>query len=579
MASSSNVDVKVTIGVNSKEYRAGLRAANQETKEFKRQQKEMLKTAGIDKGYESIVAAAKKVAPAISAGAAAMAVANKAMKENQTFTDEWARITESARATYEHFVDTLVSGDFSNYFSNMKEVISTARQAADAIDNLDTTKIFSNLALSEINLEASKYRYVLRSKTASAEEKEAARLGLIATRDRQMGVALDTKDANMQAFAATLATFLSRKGYNVSSADFLTTGSDGRVAIKEGSLFQKYYGDLATYRQWDALYKQEKQVRGYIWNGKGWLKGEGALLKKGAGSMSDTAFAELEAFLELSDEKLKEVFGYYQQGLNDLKSVYDAMASDSRYITATAVGGATGVKASAAAVLPAGSIAAKNQELAEARKAVEYATDDAARVTAQKLVDALEKELERMKNPLYYGNVATGGLDITRTQLTGLRGVNNTQPIAAETDAAKENAKATEMAAEGIVTLTDTIGRLGLLSNVVSPEVQQFTRVLGSFLQMIGSKIGGPWGMALQGVGALVGSFAGGGIIGGTSYKGDSLLAAVNSKELMLNTYQQKKLLDMINSGGGGTADISYVIKGEDLYVTMSNYKRRTRKS
>lgn len=577
MASSSNVDVKVTIGVNSKEYRAGLRAANQETKEFKRQQKEMLKTAGIDKGYESIVAAAKKVAPAISAGAAAMAVANKAMKENQTFTDEWARITEGARATYESFVDSLVNADFSGFFNNMGEVINTAREAADAIDNLDTTKIFSNLALSQINLDASKYRYVLRSKTATAEEKEAARQGLIATRDRQMSVALDQKDANLQAFAAQLASYVTRKGYGVSSADFLNTGEDGRLTIKEGSLFQKYYGDLATYRQWDALYKQEKAARGL--RAELDLNGRVIGYSKGKGNMSDEAFAELEAFLELSDEKLKEVFGYYQQGLNDLKSVYDAMASDSRYITATAVGGAAGVKASAAAVLPAGSIAAKNQELAEARKAVEYATDDAARVTAQKLVDALEKELERMKNPLYYGNVATGGLDITRTQLTGLRGVNNTQPIAAETDAAKENAKATEMAAEGIVTLTDTIGQLGLLSNVVSPEVQQVTRVLGSFLQMIGSKIGGPWGMALQGVGALVGSFAGGGIIGGTSYKGDSLLAAVNSKELMLNTYQQKKLLDMINSGGGGAADISYVIKGEDLYVTMSNYKRRTRKS
>lgn len=577
MASSSNVDVKVTIGVNSKEYRAGLRAANQETKEFKRQQKEMLKTAGIDKGYESIVAAAKKVAPAISAGAAAMAVANKAMKENQTFTDEWARITEGARATFESFVDSLVNADFSGFFNNMGEVINTAREAADAIDNLDTTKIFSNLALSQINLDASKYRYVLRSKTATAEEKEAARQGLIATRDRQMSVALDQKDANLQAFAAQLASYVTRKGYGVSGADFLNTGEDGRLTIKEGSLFQKYYGDLATYRQWDALYKQEKAARGL--RAELDLNGRVIGYSKGKGNMSDEAFAELEAFLELSDEKLKEVFGYYQQGLNDLKSVYDAMASDSRYITATAVGGAAGVKASAAAVLPAGSIAAKNQELAEARKAVEYATDDAARVTAQKLVDALEKELERMKNPLYYGNVATGGLDITRTQLTGLRGVNNTQPIAAETDAAKENAKATEMAAEGIVTLTDTIGQLGLLSNVVSPEVQQVTRVLGSFLQMIGSKIGGPWGMALQGVGALVGSFAGGGIIGGTSYKGDSLLAAVNSKELMLNTYQQKKLLDMINSGGGGAADISYVIKGEDLYVTMSNYKRRTRKS
>ena len=205
MASNSNVDVRVTIGVNSKEYRSGLRAANQEAKEFKRQQKEMLKTAGIDKGYESIVAAAKKVVPAISAGAAAMAVANKAMKENQTFTDEWARITESATASYESFVNSLSHGDFSNFFDNMKEVISTARDAADAIDNLDTTKIFTSREMADLNLAAAKYRLILRDKTASAADKEAARIGLLDTRDKQLAATRELQNANIETFAATLA--------------------------------------------------------------------------------------------------------------------------------------------------------------------------------------------------------------------------------------------------------------------------------------------------------------------------------------------------------------------------------------
>lgn len=576
---SNSIDYRIKLAIESKEYNAAIRKANQEAREFKRQQREAFKNSGVDQGFNAIVAAAKKAAPAISAGAAAMTVANKAMKENQTFTDEWARITESARATFENFVDTLVSGDFSNYFSNMREVIATAREAADAIDNLDTTKIFSNLALSEINLEASKYRYTLKSKTATAAEKEAARQGLIATRDKQMAVALNTKDANMQAFAAQLATYISRKGYNVSSADFLTTGADGRVAIKENSLFQKYYGDLATYRQWDALYKQEKEARGYTWNGKGWIRGEGALLKKGTGTMTDDAFAELEAFLELSDDKLKEVFGYYQQGLNDLKSVYDAMASDSRYITAEAVSGVGGVGGtSAKTALPVGSIAAKRQELADAQKAVEMATDDAARFTAQKFVDKLKEELERLEN-FTPGAVATGGIDITRTQLTGLRGIDTPQSTAEDTDALKDNANASELAADGILTLTNTIGQLGMLSNVVAPEVRQFTRTLGSLLQIIGSSVGGPWGGVLSGIGGVIGSFSSGGIVGGTSYKGDKLLGAVNSKEMLLNGYQQKQLMDMINSGSGGSQSISYVIRGEDIFVTLNNYKRRTRRS
>ena len=74
-------------------------------------------------------------------------------------------------------------------------------------------------------------------------------------------------------------------------------------------------------------------------------------------------------------------------------------------------------------------------------------------------------------------------------------------------------------------------------------------------------------------------SFSGGGVVGGTSYKGDRLLAAVNSGEMILNGYQQKQLLDIISSGGGGgVQNISAVVRGEDMYLALSNYKRRTRR-
>jgi hypothetical protein len=42
---------------------------------------------------------------------------------------------------------------------------------------------------------------------------------------------------------------------------------------------------------------------------------------------------------------------------------------------------------------------------------------------------------------------------------------------------------------------------------------------------------------------------------------------------------QQKQLLDIISSGGGGgVQNISAVVRGEDMYLALSNYKRRTRR-
>ena len=46
----------------------------------------------------------------------------------------------------------------------------------------------------------------------------------------------------------------------------------------------------------------------------------------------------------------------------------------------------------------------------------------------------------------------------------------------------------------------------------------------------------------------ITGQYATGGIIGGTSYHGDHLTAKVNSGEMILNTQQQKKLFDILNS-------------------------------
>lgn len=573
---NNTIDYRIKFAIESKEYQQTLRKANQEAKEFKRQQREAFKNSGANEGMSALLATAKKFAPAISASAAALAVANKAMQENQRYTDEWGRITESAKATYESFVDSLVNADFSGFFDNMANVKQAARDAYDALDNLDTTKIFTDMTLSQINLEASKYRLTLRSKTATAEEKEVARQGLVATRDRQMQTALDRNDANLNAFAARLADYVTRKGISASAGDFLTTDANGRVAIRSGSLFDKYYRDLATYREWNAIYTEEQARRARKIGINSW---GGLTIQEGEKGMSDEAYAELRAFLELSDNKLKEVFGYYSQGLNDLRSVYDAMASDSRYVTsATSSTGAGKASATAAE----GSIAALQNSIREAEGDLNAAADAFGRHAARRIIAKLNEDMAFLEME---GKALGEGLSIGTTGVGGLTyGMVGSHlaktPIAGiSAGEYKDAAKASETAAQGVSLLTDTISQLGILSNITAPEVQQFTRTLGSILSMIGSSIGGPWGIALQGIGGIVSSFSGGGVVGGTSYKGDRLLAAVNSGEMILNGYQQKQLLDIISSGGGGgVQNISAVVRGEDMYLALSNYKRRTRR-
>lgn len=70
--------------------------------------------------------------------------------------------------------------------------------------------------------------------------------------------------------------------------------------------------------------------------------------------------------------------------------------------------------------------------------------------------------------------------------------------------------------------------------------------------------------------------YANGGIIGGSSYAGDNLIARVNSGEMILNSQQQRNLFNLLDNGGGigGAGQVEFVLKGSDLYGSMRNYSR-----
>lgn len=84
---------------------------------------------------------------------------------------------------------------------------------------------------------------------------------------------------------------------------------------------------------------------------------------------------------------------------------------------------------------------------------------------------------------------------------------------------------------------------------------------------------------------ALIPKFATGGIVGGNSPNGDKILARLNSGEMVLNKGQQSTLSDAIDSqragsGGGSGVVVSGTskVKGDDIYLSLSNHVKRTGK-
>lgn len=81
---------------------------------------------------------------------------------------------------------------------------------------------------------------------------------------------------------------------------------------------------------------------------------------------------------------------------------------------------------------------------------------------------------------------------------------------------------------------------------------------------------------------AAIPKFATGGIVGGSSYYGDKLLARVNSGEAIFNQQQQKRLYDL--TSGGGVVEVPYIVetkmRGADMLVTLERANKiKSRKS
>lgn len=606
MAKSDTVDYKVKLAIDSKEYRAALRAANAEAKQFKKQQRDAFHAAGKDAsdGMGMVISAVKKIAPAFAAGGAAYKVLNTAMKENQSWTDEWARVTESARATYEAFANTLVSGNFSGFFSNMREIISTARDAADALDALGTNKIFNSKELSQLRAEQARLKFELRRDDISPELRDQYRQQLAANSQQQLDVTKSQANQSMQTAAALLVSELAKRGVNTSVEDNIRFNeSTGFYEWREGSLYDKYLSNLAKYNETVNAYQQERDLRaknGTYTPGGGFSTGQWI---EGKGNLSDEVFRLKHAISEISDKTLTEWFQLLAGADAAMTSYYTSQGENLEVMrrNPNAAGGGSGGGGNTSLPTPVGSIMEVEQLLAKAKEDYRRAMTDAAREAARVQVEELQMRLDKMqeipKNNI--GAVLTGDLANMQMPSASLPELQFDKNLLNNLPAVdRSQSKSLDDYASALYAISDAFGSVSSAAGEADSSLSSIANIAGSLTNVVtallplialdGAKglpfpgnliaVTGFISAALAAISTISNAkFASGGIVGGTSYRGDRLSVNANSGEMILNRIQQRRLFDAISSGsigdgGGGAA----VVRGEDIYVSLSNYMRRS---
>lgn len=325
-------------------------------------------------------------------------------------------------------------------------------------------------------------------------------------------------------------------------------------------------------------------------------------------SINDVAEEELQAYnnaKRLYEISLKENLAR--------QAIYDNVASIRKELAATAEeekklekkgvvsGGTTGTKADK---YKAGSIGEIEAKLNKLRQQLIEATTTDARVAVQKTIDELEARKIFLKaqvetNLFQAGkNAPIGSATENKVSFGSLAG-GVTMPDKIKLPDMSKAITDNEAYAETFNMISQSIGSVTSAFAANSDSMASWAvSSIGNIAQMIlqlqslatakgvASAFDLPFPASLGAVATVISTiasifaslpkFADGGIVGGSSFYGDKLLARVNSGEMILNKKQQAALYGM-TGGTEVTLGVSR-IQGSDLYLSLKNYMSKTGK-
>lgn len=250
---------------------------------------------------------------------------------------------------------------------------------------------------------------------------------------------------------------------------------------------------------------------------------------------------------------------------------------------------------------PKGSMAYLDNQISGKKKELSLAVNDADRIRISRELDELVSKRREMDITVKYKDLkAPGAVQKPTSNLAGMatlpEKLDKIDPIP---DKSVKNVDDMTTGLENMSTILGSLG--GLMSqssdNMGAWALSSAANIAQMIVQLqalataqgVASAFSAPWPTSLAAVTTVLTTvasifsslpqFAEGGIIGGSSYFGDRLLARVNSGEMILNQKQQRRLYDLTTSDGGATVSLGVSrIQGSDLYLALSNYMKKTGK-
>jgi len=321
---------------------------------------------------------------AIAAGAAAVKIAGDAFKQNEVLMDEWGRTTEAAQSVYQGFLNALNTGDFSGFFSRIDEIVSAAKSAYDAMDELGTFTAFNqrNVAKSRAGYAKALDEYRLNptdaNKDALASANEQIKKDLKDSYDK-------TEDAYQRALQSIAKNKLSSKDLQDAFVKAFSEGNYTDLTEAKASYSKGKGLDMSSY------YNGQRVYNGRITDDKGnWRDMTEAEQKQ---------FEFARALSQVTDEEIQKIQALGAQAVQIEEQIhqqdraYNRLAGNNAPLK-TASTSTTTTKTEEKA--PEGSIKAMREQLSGLQKDWELATDDDSRKVLKDQIDEVSAALDKM---------------------------------------------------------------------------------------------------------------------------------------------------------------------------------------
>lgn len=254
---------------------------------------------------------------------------------------------------------------------------------------------------------------------------------------------------------------------------------------------------------------------------------------------------------------------------------------------------------------PEGSIAEIDYQIRELQQNLIRATTTQARVAVQETINELQAKKIRLQAEVettifQKGKTAPGFVESTTPDLSSMAG--GVEMGKFEMPSIQKNIDEADDYAASIADIASAFGMLtGAAQDDQTAMAQWALQTIGNIANVVsqtmslaaaraaaeGTQAGFPGMLAAipMAMAAVISAyasfpkFANGGVVGGSSYFGDKLLARVNSGELILNQKQQESLYHMTEDDRGGGVTIGFDrVRGSDIYLALKNYMKDTGK-